>query len=203
MHLHPHNLRSVVSSLPLLSPTQAQKEAWKMQFVSLSSSCLDFVTPEELSRQWHIGMDIATQTLKATTHQFLRTTGTLDKRFCTDKAHLQYKHLMKLFRSFYCNYLKPEVKSIQFFIHGVVYTNQLAFYKLFPCSTETSIETGQTLCHFLHVVGLPHSLYPDNHANLKEGLFTPILRMFGIPQTFTESHSPWQNFVEPAIYEIK
>ena len=92
---------------------------------------------------------------------------------------------MRLFGSFYCNYLKSEVKLIQGLIGGVVYTNRLAFYKFVPCSTETSIETGRTLRHFLHVIGLPHSLHSDNHSNFKQGLFKQILCKFGIPQKET------------------
>ena len=42
-----------------------------------------------------------------------------------------------------------------------------------------------------------------NHSHFKEGLFKQILCKFGIPQTFTKPHSPWQNRAEPAIGEIK
>ena len=110
---------------------------------------------------------------------------------------------MKLFGSFYCDYLKSNVKLIRGYVGGVVYTNRLAFYKFVPCSTKTSAETGRSLQHFLHLVGLPYSLHSDNHNNFKEGLFKQILQKIGIPQTFTEPHSPWQNQAEPAISEIK
>ena len=198
-----HNLHSVVSTLPILSPRQSQEEKWQSQLAAITSARSDLITPEELSKKWHIGLDVAARTLKATTHQFIRTTGALTKRFRTDKAQLRYKRLMKLFGSFYCDYLKSDVKSIRGYIGGVIYTNRLAFYKFVPCSTETSAETGRSLRHFLHFVGLPYSLHSDNHNNFKEGLFKQILRKFGVPQTFTEPHSPWQNRAEPAIGEIK
>ena len=49
MHLHSYNLRSMVSTLPLLSLIQSQEEAWETQLASLMSSCSDFLTPEDLS----------------------------------------------------------------------------------------------------------------------------------------------------------
>ena len=101
--------------------------------------------------------------------------------------------MMKLFGSFYCNFLKSEAKSVRGYIGCVVYTNKLAFYKFVPCTTKAGGETGRTLSHFLNIVGLPHSMHLDNHVNFKEGLFKRILRKFGIPQTFTEPKSPWQN----------
>ena len=116
-----------------------------MQIASLTSVRSDLITPEELSKKWHISLNIAARTLKATTHQFICTTGALTKRFQTDKAQLRYKRLMKLFGSFYCDYLKSEAKSLRGYIGGVVYTNHLAFYKFVPCSTETSAKTGCSL----------------------------------------------------------
>ena len=46
------------------------------------------ITPEELSKLWCIGLQTAKNTLKSTTHQAIRTTGLLAKRFKTDKAQL-------------------------------------------------------------------------------------------------------------------
>ena len=168
-----------------------------------TSKGADFITPEELSSKLHIGLKTASRTLKATTSHFIRTTGALTKRFRTDKAQLRYKQLAKVFGSFYCDYLKCKTKSIRGYVGGVVYTNKLGFYKFVPCENETGDTTGRTLRHFIEIVGLPYSLHSDNHNNFKEGLFKKLLRKFGIFQTFTEPHSPWQNRAEPAIGEIK
>ena len=72
-----------------------------------------------------------------------------------------------------------------------------------PCETEKGEQTSRTLKHFIHVVGLLYSLHCDNHSNFKEGLFAKVLKKFGIFQTFTEPHSPWQNRAEPAIGDVK
>ena len=79
----------------------------------------------------------------------------------------------------------------------------MGFKKFFPCSNETSEETGHTLKSFIELVGLPPSLHSDNHSNFKEGLFKQLLRKFGIGATYTEPHSPWQNRAEYAIGEVK
>ena len=57
--------------------------------------------------------------------------------------------------------------------------------------------------YFVELFGLPYYLHSDNHNNPKEGFFKWLLQKFGIYQTFTEPHSPWQNRAEPAIGEVK
>jgi hypothetical protein len=161
------------------------------------------ISPEEMARLLKIGLRTAQRTLQATTSKFIRTTGALSRRFKTDKAQLRYKQLSRIFGKFYCDYLKVKATSIRGYKGGVVYTNGLGFYKFLPCENETSETTGRTLRYFLHVIGLPYSLHSDNHGNFKDGLFKKLMRKFGIYQTFTEPHSPWQNRAEPAIGEVK
>ena len=170
---------------------------------SLKSKQSPSITAAELSQKLHIGLQTAARTLKATTHQCIRSTGLLSRRFKTDKAQLRYKQLSKRYGLFYTDYLKVSIKSLRGFIGGVVYTNRLGFKKFFPCSSETGEETGRTISSFIELVGLPYSIHSDNHSNFKEGLFKRLLRKFGIYQTFTEPHSPWQNRAEPAIGEVK
>ncbi|GFH62200.1 hypothetical protein CTEN210_18676 [Chaetoceros tenuissimus] len=133
----------------------------------------------------------------------LLTTGALSPHFKTDKAQLQYKQLSRIFGKFYCDYLKVKATSIQEYKRGVIYTNGLGFYKFLPCENETFETTEGTLRYFLHVIGLPYSLHSDNHGNFKDGLFKRLIRKFGIYQTFTEPHSPWQNRAEPVISGVK
>ena len=58
------------------------------------------ITPEEMCKMLHIGLQTAKRTLNATTASFIRTTGSMTRRFRTDKAHLRYKQLSKVFGSF-------------------------------------------------------------------------------------------------------
>lgn len=170
---------------------------------AIKSSKKDSLTPEELSKKWSIGLNTAAATINATTHKCIRTTGLLSKRFRTDKAQLRHKQLSRQYGTFYVDYLKVGVTSIRQFIGGTLYTNKLGFKKFFPCSDETSTETGHTFRLFIEFVGLPFSLHSDNHNNFKEGLFKRLLRKFGVYSTYTEPHSPWQNRAEPAIGEVK
>jgi hypothetical protein len=170
---------------------------------AINSTMSDSITPEELSRRLCIGLKTAARTLKATSHQYIRTTGLLSKRFRTDKAQLRYKQLSRQYGTFYTDFLKVAVKSIRGYIGGVIYTNKAGFKKFFPCESEKGEETGRSLRSFIEIVGLPFSLHSDNHSNFKEGFFKKMMRKFGIYQTFTEPHSPWQNRAEPAIGEVK
>ena len=108
--------------------------------------------------------------------------------------HIRHKCASKgyyFFETLYCNFLKYEVKSACGFIGGVVYTNKLVYYKFVPCLTETGLETGKTLRHFLTVMGLPNNIHSDNYTNFNKWLFNGLLRKFGICQTFTEGNL-WQ-----------
>ena len=164
-----------------------------------SSKRSDYITPEELSNKLYIGFNKAARTLKAKKSQFVFSTGLLTRRFSNDKSHLRYKHLVKVFGSFYADYFKSKTKSIQGYVGGVVYTNKLRFYKFIPCENETSENTGRSLRHFIGLVGLLYSLHSDNHGNFKDGIFNRLLRKFGIFQTFTDPHSQLINQVEPSI----
>ena len=197
--LHSSQLSCVLTQQPILHPIG---ESY-CTVGAMKSKITDSISPEELSRRWQIGLNTASRTLKSTTHQFIRTTGLLSKRFRTDKSQLRYKQLSRQYGLFYTNYLKASVKSIRGYIGGVLYTNKQSFKKFFPCETETSAETGRTIHSFLDIVGLPYSLHSDNHGNFKEGLFKKLIRKFGIYQSFTEPHSPWQNRAESAIGEVK
>ena len=99
--------------------------------------------------------------------------------------------------------MKSKVKSVRGYIGGVLYTNRIGFHKFIPCDSEKGEQTSRTLKHFIHVIGLPYSLHCDNHANFKQGLFSKLMKKFGIFQTFTEPHSPWQNRAEAAIGDVK
>ena len=163
----------------------------------------DSISPEDLCKLLHIGLATAQRTLQSTTHQCIRSTGLLSRRFKTDRSQLRYKQLMRGYGTFYCDYLKVGCTSLRGFIGGVVYTNKVGFKKFYPCTDETGIETGRSLKSFIEMVGLPSSLHSDNHKNFKEGLFKKLLRRFGIHSTYTEPHSPWQNRAEYSIGEIK
>jgi hypothetical protein len=159
------------------------------------------LTPEQLSKLWNIGLKTARRTLLATTHQCVKTTGQLTRRFRTDKAHLRYKRLSTRHGRFYVDTLFSKVKSIRGFTCGNLYTNSLGFRKFFPLETES--QTPKTLQSFITLVGLPPHIHADNAKVFTDGDFGAKCTKYGIHQTFTEPHSPWMNRAETGIREVK
>ena len=168
-----------------------------------SSKGVDYTTPEELSNKLHIGLKTVDRTLKSKMYHFILSTVLFTIHFSTDKAHLRYKQLARNFGSFNTEYLKLKTKSIRGYVGGIVYTNQLVYYKFIPCDNKTSENTGRCLRRFIEIFVLPYSLHLDNHRIFKDGIFKVFLKKFGGFQTFTEPHSPWKNQAEPEIVEIK
>ena len=193
------NLASILAAQPMLYPNNETYSTLS----AIKSVSKNTITPEALSKLWGIGLKTASRTLKSTTHKCIRSTGLLSKRFKTDKAQLRYKQLQRQFGTFYVDYLKVNVKSVRGYIGGSVYTNKLGFKKFYPHSDEKGQSTAAGFRNFIDIIGLPFSIHADNHSNYREGAFRKLLRKFGIKQTFTEPHSPWQNRAEYAIGEIK
>ena len=152
---------------------------------------------------WGIGSKTTIKTLDKTNHQWIRSKGLLPKRFKTYKAQLGYKQISCWYSTLYVDYLKVGVKSVIQFIGGNLYNNKLGFNNFFPCSNETSAETGHTIRVFIWLVDLPPTLHSDNNKNSKEGIFKQLLQNFGIIPTYTEPQSTWQNRAGPTIGEVK
>ena len=55
-------------------------------FGAFNSQQVNSLTPETLSMMWQIGLKTAKNTINATTHKCIRSTGLLSKRFKTDKS---------------------------------------------------------------------------------------------------------------------
>jgi hypothetical protein len=163
----------------------------------------DTLSPEELARLWKIGIHTANRTLKATTHQCLRTAGNITKRFKTDRAHMRYKRLSTKYGQFYVDTLFAKVKSIRGYTCGNLYTNRLGFKKFYPMVSNNSVECASTLKTMIELVGIPPALHSDNAPEFLRGEFKRKCRHFDIRQTSTEANSPWQNRAEGAIREVK
>ena len=142
-------------------------------------------------------------TILATTHKCIHSTGMLAKRFKTDKSQLRCKQLSRHSGTFYVDFLKVNVKSFRGYAGGMLYCNKLGFKIFFPCMNETQEENSHSLRSFKEIIGLPAPLHSDNHNNLKTGLLKKTLRKFGIRSSFTEPRSPWQNRAQYAIAEVK
>ena len=98
---------------------------------AMQSNAKSKLQPQELSKMWNIGLSTAKRTLEATTHKCYRTTGLLSRRFKTDVAQLRFKQMSRQYGTFYCDYLKSNVKSLRGFIGGTVYTNKTWIQEVF------------------------------------------------------------------------
>ena len=108
----------------------------------------DRLSPEKLSQLWRIGIKTAERTIKASTHQCIRTTGVLTRRFRTDKAHMRFKQLSTHHGEFYADYLKCAVKSIRGFIGGTFTLTNLDSRNFSPCLQN---EGRKIHPHFVHL----------------------------------------------------
>ena len=95
LELMSNHISAFITSQSLLQLLGDETYQSNLAWVGTSKS--DAITPEFLSRQLHIGLPTASCTLNATTHQFIRSSGSLTRRFCTDKAQLRYKQLAKVY----------------------------------------------------------------------------------------------------------
>jgi len=82
-----------------------------------------------------------------------------------------------------------------------IYVNDLNFNKVYTMKTKS--ETADTLRTFIHEVGIPHTLHSDDAKELLHGPFKQLCKEYGIPCTYTEPYSPWQNRAEGGIRELK
>ena len=155
----------------------------------------------DLAKLWCIGIKSVERTLRATTHDCIRTLGSLGRRLRTDHAHMRYKRLVTKNGQFYVDTLFSKVKSIRGFTCGNLFTNRLGFKKFFPMESESN--SPSSLQSFIEIVGLPHALHADNAKTFKHGEFKKLCNKFRVKQTWTEPYSPWQNRAEGGIREVK
>ena len=92
-------LRNLLSMQSIITNVDG---SYEFQSISdINCKLQDRINPEELISRLFIGLDTAARTLKATTHQYIRTAGLLTKRFHTYKAHICYKQLSRQYGTFY------------------------------------------------------------------------------------------------------
>ena len=185
----------------LLSSVETESYRYNMKnhvhISALATRKSDTITAEDLVRLWGIGLMTAKRTIKATTHQCIRTVGTLRRRFRTDRAHMRYKRLSTRHGRFYVDTLFSKVKSIRGYTCGNLFTNTLGFKKFFPLETES--QGQKSMVDFIQLVGIPPAIHSDDAKIFQKGEFRKTCCKYGIKQSFTEPYSPWQNRAEGAI----
>ncbi len=84
---------------------------------------------------------------------------------------------------------------------GQIFVNNIGYTHFIPM--EAKSEAGYALQEFIQDVGIPCTLHTDGAKVLTEGKWRDVCKTFGIKQTFTEPHSPFQNRAEINIRELK
>ena len=97
--------------------------------------------------------------------------------------------------------LKSKVKSKSQNQYAQVYAVPPAWTKVYPVRQESEIH--HTLTDLFHHVGVPDTMVSDGAKAETKGEFKNKLRAAGCHSRVTEPFSPWQNFAELAIREVK
>ena len=163
------------------------------------STSRSFLTPDALARNWGISLETARRTLDATTQLGIRQrTADLVRRFKTNDRALRYNRLNV---EMYTDTAKAGVKSHDQMLYIQVYATHGGWVKAYPMATKA--DTVHTLQDLLKEVGVPAKLILDNSLEQTKGDFRKMARDAGIRIVQTEPHSPWQNYAESAIRELK
>ena len=142
-----------------------------------------------------IPIDIARNIIKTTTFSSIRTNeGRISRPFRTDTYQRRYKRLGGSNNRFYTETLFSKVKGITGETCAHLYTNRVAFTKLYPLITES--KAHESLTRFIHKVGISHELHSDNAKALIQGDYRRKVKKYEIYTTETEPYYPWQNNAE-------
>lgn len=82
-----------------------------------------------------------------------------------------------------------------------LYINDIGFVRIYPMKNKREI--ADTLSTFIHDIGLPHTIHSDDAKELVKGKFKSLCKEYSIPTTSTEPYSPWQNWADGGIRELK
>ena len=157
------------------------------------------ITYQDLAARWHIGLDTAKATLKATTQEGMRfVDGDLERRLRTSRAHLRFPTLNC---AIYTDTLFAKHKSVCGFNCAQVFTDGKGFYRLYPMKRKG--EAYHALSQFIHDVGIPKNCLVEMVKEERDGEWGHIVRHYHIKLRTTEAYSPWQNRAEAAVQELK
>ena len=159
------------------------------------------VEPSYLAKQWGIGLDTATKTLKATTQAGIQhAIHPLNQQYRMDTMALRHQ---RLHSTFYSDTLFSGVKSIHGNKCAQVTTDGKFIHVLYPMTSKS--KAGCALTAFVQDVGIPEVVVVDgaHEQTGKNTEFTQACQHYRIQQRQTEPYTPRQNRAEAAIGELK
>ena len=155
----------------------------------------------KLAKNWGIGLETATRTVKATTQRGLRTVlhNTLSQRFCTNDRQLRYRRLM---HEVFTDTLESPMPSwFRQNRYAQVFATRFGWSRVFPMRRKADAHDGLSL--LAQRDGVPLRIIMDGSKEQTMGLFRRKAKEMGAHIKQTEPHSPWQNAAELAIRELK
>jgi hypothetical protein len=156
-------------------------------------------TPEVLTCRWGIGLDTATRTLNATTHnRMVRSNMPYD---CTVRQCFDQLKFLTIGGMWYTDTTFAKIKSIQVIKCSRVWTNGLGFDQLHPLEAKRDVH--QSLTWFIKDVGMPNLVILDDSNTQVAGEFDEIASLHHIKRMMMMPYSPWQNQAESSIQELK
>jgi hypothetical protein len=160
------------------------------------------VTKEYLSNLWNIGVNTAAQTLQVMPQKGIRNAvHPIMRRFATKQTRLRYDQLASRHGRFYSDTFFSDYRSTRGNTMAQLFTNDCKFLRGFPMRKKS--EAANALLEFIQDVGVPAGMHCDGALELQYGKWKEICQDYGIKQTCTEPHSPWQNRAEVNIREVK
>ena len=159
-------------------------------------------TAESLAELWHIGLNKAKQTLRATTQRGTRSAILrLSRRYRSDRMY----SIKRLQGCFATDTFYSPVKSILGNTCAQIYSHKVGFSACYPLPRANGEMVGNTLKDFVHDFGAPSHLTFDG-AQVQMGkntLFQATLKKHDIRFHVSSPRRPNENPGEAAICEVK
>ena len=159
------------------------------------------LTPELLSQRWMIGLEMAKQTMDATTQKGVRNIVAPGKRKLYQRTlHLQYPSIKD---RMFSDPILSKMNSTRGNKAAQVFTNGKGFDALYPVKSKKFGYEG--LNDFLAEFGVPPVMVTDN-AGEETGpnsKWSEICKKFSLRQDHIVPYHYWTNLAEHSIREIK
>ena len=156
---------------------------------------------KRLAKNWGIGLEMAQQTIEATTQKGLRTIlhTTLSRRFRTNDRQLRYRRLS---HDVYTDTLESKTKSWhRQNRYAQIFVTRFGWTRVYPMKRKADAHEGLSL--MFQRDGVPPVIIMDGSKEQTQGEFRKKTREAGVHVKQTHPHSPWQNAAEGGIRETK
>ena len=159
-----------------------------------------FLTAERLAKNWSISIEAAKQTLQVTTQRGIRTVANpmLSRRFRTNDRQMRYRRIRA---DVFTDTLESAVRSKRGNKFAQVFATNFGWTRVHPMAKKSNAHDGLSLLFARD--GVPNCLIMDNSKEQTMGDFRKKARQADCWIKQTEVYTPWSNYAELAIRELK